>query len=83
MAWMVRPTSAAHGQQPSQQNVWHDGALDGTNTIVVHSGQAPLEEARQWVILLNGRTDGAEDAMMWQATRTVKPGTWPGLQQKQ
>ena len=73
MGWMVRPVA---GQQA---NVWHDGALDGTNTIVVHSGEAPETEARQWVVLLNGRCKGAEDPMMWRATSTVAAGTWPLL----
>ena len=54
--------------------------LTGTNTIVVHSGQAPLGEARQWVAMLNGRTDGAEDPMMWKAANTVAAGAWPLLQ---
>ena len=75
MGWMVRPVNENFGQA----NVWHDGALDGTNTIVVHSGQAPETEARQWVVLLNGRCDGAEDPMMWNATSTVASGTWPLL----
>jgi hypothetical protein len=77
MGWMVRPVG---GQQA---NVWHDGALDGTNTIVVHSGEAPEAEARQWVVLLNGRCEGAEDPMMWRATRTVAAGTWPLLSGQQ
>ena len=72
MGWMVR-------QEGAQHNVWHDGVLEGSNTLVVHSGQAPVEEARQWVVLLNGRTDGAEDAMMWRATDAVAAGAWPLL----
>ena len=92
-----------------EENVWHDGALDGTNvsaaascrafplretgeslnlrpcaqTIVVHAGEgssAMRAEGRQWVALLNKRTDGAEDAMMWKATGTVAVGAWPLLQ---
>ena len=52
-------------------------------TIVVHAGEgssAMRAEGRQWVALLNKRTDGAEDAMMWKATGTVAVGAWPLLQ---
>jgi CubicO group peptidase (beta-lactamase class C family) len=67
---------------PEEFNAWHDGALDGTNAIAVHdqADQGDVgEEARQWVALLNQRTNGAEDGMMWTATATVKPGSWPLL----
>lgn len=97
MGWMVRVGGKAQGRwlqshtttdarvsaDPAKDfNAWHDGALDGTNTIAVHAGLdqgAVGEEARQWVALLNKRTNGAEDGMMWAATATVKPGTWPLL----
>ena len=58
-------------------------ALLHMQTIVVHAGEgssAMRAEGRQWVALLNKRTDGAEDAMMWKATGTVAVGAWPLLQ---
>lgn len=48
-------------------NWWHSGGLPGTSTIMVHSANGMC-----WAGLLNGRTDGNLDQLMWQIGKAVK-----------
>ncbi len=69
--WMVRPIGAVGA------NIWHNGALDGTSTLLVrrHDGLA-------WAVLFNSRDSakheepaGAIDPLMHGAADAVK--NWP------
>lgn len=48
-------------------NWWHTGGLPGTTTIMVHTAKGIC-----WAGLLNGRTEGNLDRLMWEIGRTIK-----------
>ena len=48
-------------------NWWHTGGLPGTTTIMVHTAKRMC-----WAGLLNGRTEGNLDKLMWQMGQAVK-----------
>ena len=69
MGWMIRPNR-------SDANWWHNGALPGTSTFFVRTG-----EGLSWVILTNGRPQESNqflsdlDSALWRAAGTV--AEWP------
>ncbi|MCW3054895.1 MAG: penicillin-binding protein beta-lactamase class [Chthonomonadales bacterium] len=63
--WNVRPVG-----NNGKANVWHDGAMPGTSTLMVR-----LNNGLSWVILFNARADGNIDGLLHQAAAKVKE--WP------
>ncbi len=51
LGWSVRTTG-----NESKANVWHNGAMPGTSTLLVR-----LANGRSWAMLFNTRADGTAD----------------------
>jgi CubicO group peptidase (beta-lactamase class C family) len=74
--WTGSTANAGYGQGwiLTGSNRWHNGALPGTQSIGVRTG-----DGFTWVALFNSRganTMGAMDSMMWTIRNSVR--SWPG-----
>ncbi len=72
LGWLVRPIP-----ETPFVNIWHNGSLPGTSTILVHFQQADLS----WAVLFNSRDttpapSALAESVMHEVTQTIS--NWPG-----